>query len=121
MAELKIDPQRAVEIEIKAESPAVFRFIAQFREPDKDYVDFASTKESTHLSKSTYLVELHSPIKPYTDLRIYFLIDGPANHPYRIAIQCSQGSLPLGHPIICEGAIGQDGKIIFVTAEATFI
>lgn len=121
MAELKIDPQRAVEIEIRGESPAVFRFIAQFRAPGKDYVDFASTKESTHLSKGTYLVELHPPIKPFTDLRIYFLVDGPANHAYRISIQCSQTALPLGKAIICEGVIGQDGKIIFVTAEATFI
>jgi hypothetical protein len=121
MAELKIDRQRPVEIEIKAESPAVFIFTAQYRVPGHGYVDFASAKDSVHVSKSTYTIELRAPIEPYTDLRIYFLVDGPANHPYRIRVQCSQAGLPLGHPILCEGAIDAAGKIVFTTAEATFI
>jgi hypothetical protein len=121
MAELKIDPQRAVDIEIKAESPAVFRFTAQFRAPGHDFVDFASAKDSTHVSKSTYAIELRAPIQPHTHLRIYFLVDGPSNHPYKIRVQCSQGGLPLGDPIMCEGAIGPDGKIVFATVEATFV
>jgi hypothetical protein len=121
VVELKVDSQRAVEIEIKAESPAVFRFTAQFRAPGHDFVDFASAKDSSHVSKSTYDIELDAPIQPHTRLRIYFLVDGPSNHPYRIRVQCSQGGLPVGHPITCEGAIGPDGKIVFATAEATFI
>jgi hypothetical protein len=121
VAELKIDNQRPVDIEIKAESPAVFRFTAQFRAPGHDYVDFASAKDSTHVSKSTYDIELHAPIQPHTHLRIYFLVDGPSNHPYKIRVQCSQDGLPLGHPIMCEGVIGPDGKIVFTTVEATFI
>ena len=121
MTELKIDPLRPVEIEIRAESPAVFRFTAQYRAPGHDYVDFASAKDSAHVSKSTYIIELAPPIQPYTDLKIVFLIDGPSRHPYRIRVQCSQDGRPLGGPIVRLGVIGADGKIAFAIAEATFI
>jgi hypothetical protein len=121
MAELKIDPQRPVDIEIRAESPAVFRFTAQYRVPGHDYVDFASAKDSIHVSKSTYVIELAAPIEPYTDMRIVFLVDGPSKHPYRIRVQCSQDGQPLGEPIVRLGVIGPDGKIAFTTAAATFI
>jgi hypothetical protein len=121
LVELKIDPKRAVDIEIKAESPAVFRFTAQYRAPGHGYITFATAAEVSHASKSTYNLELKAPVTPYTDLRIYFLVDGPSNHPFKIRVQCSQGGLPLGHPILCEGAIDQDGKIVIETAQATFI
>jgi hypothetical protein len=121
LPEIRIDPQSPVEIAIKAETPAVFRFTAQFRAPGQDYVDFASARDSSHVSQSAYSIQLNAPIRPYTDLRVYFLVDGPTNHPYRIRVQCSQGGSPVGAPIICEGTIGKDGKIVFATAEGTFV
>jgi hypothetical protein len=110
-----------VEIQLSAESPAVFRFTAQYRVPGRDYLDFASARDSTQVGRGTYRIELDAPITPHTDLRIYFLVDAPANHRYRIAIQCSQRGNPLGTPLVCEGTIGIDGKIVFATAEATFV
>ena len=121
MAEIRIDPQSPVEIDVKAETPAVFRFIAQFRAPGHDYVDFASASDSGYVSRSAYSIALPPPIRPYTDLRIYFLVDGPTNHTYRIRVQCAQAGAARGPPIICEGTIGKDGKIVFETAEATFV
>ena len=110
-----------MEIEVKAETPAVFRFTAQSRVPGHDYVDFASSSDVGLVSQSAYSIELPAPISPYTDLRINFLIDGPTNHPYRVRTQCSQGGAALGAPIICRGTIGKEGKIVFATAEATFV
>ncbi len=121
MIEFRIDPLSPVEIEVRAESPAVFRFTAQYRVPGRDYVDFATAKSSTRVGESTYRTELRAPIHPYTDLRIYFLVDGPANHATRIAVQCSQRGKPLGKPIICGGTIGNEGKIVFANAQATLI
>jgi hypothetical protein len=110
-----------VEIELGAEAPAIFRFTAQYRVPGRDYVDFASARDSTQVGQGTYRTELDAPIASHTDLRIYFLVDAPANHRYRITVQCSQRGKPLGNPITCEGTIGGDGKIVFATAEATFV
>ena len=121
MTEFRVDPQSPVEIEVKAGSPVVFRFTAQYRVPGRDYVNFASARDSTHVSQSTYRTELRAPIASHTDLRIYFLVDGPANHSYRIAVQCSQRGKPLGKPLICKGTIANDGQIVFATAEATFV
>jgi len=121
MTEFRIDPQSPVEIEVRAESPAVFRFTAQYRVPGRDYVDFATAKGSTRVDEGAYRTALRAPIASYTDLRIYFLVDGPAKHATRIAVQCSQRGNSLGKPIICEGTIGADGKIVFATAEATFV
>ncbi len=121
MTDFRVDPQSPVEIEISSKSPAVFRFTAQYRVPGHDYVNFASARDSTRVSQSKYKTELQAPIASHTDLRIYFLVDGPANHDYRIAVQCSQRGKPLGEPLTCEGTIGDDGKIVFATAEATFV
>lgn len=121
MTEFRIDLQIPVEIEVSARSPAVFRFTAQYRAPKRDYVNFASARDSTRVSQSTYRTKLPAPIAPHTDLRIYFLVDGPANHAYRIAVECSQRGKSLGKPVICEGMIGNDGQIVFATAEATFV
>src|SRR5215210_153334 len=121
MTEFRVDPQSPVEIEVSARSPAVFRFTAQYRVPGSDYVNFASARDATHVGQSTYRTHLEAPIASHTDLRIYFLVDGPANHAYHIAIQCSQHGKPLGKPLTCEGMIGNDGQIVFATAEATFL
>jgi hypothetical protein len=110
-----------VEIELSAASPAVFRFTGQYRVPGRDYVDFASARDSTRVNEGTYRTELDSPIASHTDLRIYFLVDAPANHNYRITVQCSQHEKSLGKPIIREGTIGNDGKIVFAIVEATFV
>ena len=121
MTEFRVDPKNPVEIELTVESPAVFRFTAQYRVPGSDYVDFASARDSTRVSEGTYRTELNAPIASHTDLRIYFLVDAPANHRYRIAIECSQRGKPLGTPLVSEGTIGNDGKVVFATAEATFV
>ncbi|HEY1952666.1 MAG TPA: hypothetical protein VGG76_07655 [Gemmatimonadaceae bacterium] len=121
MAELKIDPQRPIDIDIRAESPEVFSFTAQYRAPGHDYVDFASPKDAVRANHSSFTIELDAPIKRYTDLRIYFLVGGPSSHPFRIIVQCSQNGHALGQPIVCAGTIAADGKIAFKTAEATFI
>lgn len=105
LTEFRIDPLSPVKIEVRAESPAVFRFTAQYRVPGRDYMDFASARDSTHVGQSAYRTELPPPIQSYTDLRIYFLIDGAARHAYRIAVQCAQRGKPVGKPIICEGTI----------------
>jgi hypothetical protein len=60
-------------------------------------------------------------VRSYTDLRIYFLMDGAANHPTRISVSLSQHGRPLGKPIVCEGKIGSDDSVVFGAAEATLI
>ena len=121
MTEFRIDPRNPVEIELSSKSPAVFRFTAQFRTPGHDYINFASARDSKRVSQSTYRTELPAPIESHTALRVYLLVDGPANHRYRIAVNCSQRGKSLGAPITCEGTIGNDGQIVFATAEATFV
>ena len=121
MAEFKMDPLKPVDIEIKADTPAVFRFIAQKRVPGRDFRDFATSGDWGRESLSRYSFELLPPIKTYTDLRIYFLMDGAANHPTRIRVAFSQDGKALGAPVICEGAIGGDDSVVFTKAEATLV
>jgi hypothetical protein len=121
MPELKTNLEIPVDIEITGETPGVFSFTAQYRIPGYDYVDFATAKDSVHVGQSVFRTQLHAPLKSYTDLRIYFLIDGQAKHAYRVKVQCSQAGAALGPPIVCKGKIGDGGKIVFETAEATFV
>jgi hypothetical protein len=121
MAEYKMDPLKPVDIEIKAETPAIFRFIAQKRVPGRDFRDFATSGDWGRESLSRYSFELLPPILTYTDLRIYFLMDGAANHPTRIRVTFSQSGQLLGAPITCEGTIGGDDSVVFTKAEATLV
>ena len=116
-----MDPLVAVDIEIKADTPSVFRFIAQKRVPGRDFREFATSRDWGHESQSRYSFELLPPIRTYTDLRIYFLMDGAAGRPTRISVSISQNGQPLGEAIRCEGRIGSDGGLVFRTAEATLI
>lgn len=121
MVEIKMDPFKPVDIEISAETPAVFRFIAQKRVPGRDFVEFATSADWGRENLSRYSFELLPPIKSYTDLRIYFLMDGASNHPTRISVAFSQSGKPLGDPIVCEGKIGGDDSVVFAKAEATLV
>jgi hypothetical protein len=121
MAEYEMDPLEPVDIEINAETPAVFRFIAQKRTPGRDFRNFATSGDWGRESLSRYSFELLPPVRSYTDLRIYFLMDGAGNHPTRIKVAFSQNGNPLGEPIVCEGKLGPDDSVEFVTAEATLI
>ena len=111
----------AVEIDIRADTPSVFRFTAQKRIPGRDFRDFASSRDWGHESLSRYSLELLPPIRTYTDLRVYLLVDGAASRPTRIIIGFAQNGQPLGVPIVCDGKIGNNGELEFVTAEATLI
>lgn len=121
MADISIDGALPVDIEIQAETVAVFRYTAQYRVPGGDYIDFATAKDSSLVSRSAYRLRLNPPVASYTDLRIYFLIDGPAERPYRIDVTLSQNGQAVGQPIVCSGQIGGDGKMVFDTAEATLV
>lgn len=121
MAEYEMDPLEPVVVEINADTPSIFRFIAQKRMPGRDYREFVSSKDWGQEPLSRYWFELLPPVRSYTDLRIYFLMDGAANHPTRIKVALSQHGKPLGDPIVCEGKIGSDGGLVFETAEATLI
>ena len=46
----KMDPLESVDVEIRADTPSVFRFIAQKRVPGRDYRDSVSY---THLTLPT--------------------------------------------------------------------
>jgi hypothetical protein len=121
MAEYKMDPLEPVDIDIRAETPAVFRFIAQRRVPGRDYSEFATSKDWGHESLSRYSLELLPPVRSYTDLRIFILMDGAENRPTRIKIALSQNGKHLGEPIVCDGKVGNDGNVEFITAEATLV
>jgi len=121
MTQFRMDPLVAVDIEIKGDTPSVFRFIAQKRVPGREFRDFASSADWGRESQSRYSFELLPPIRTYTDLRIYFLMDGAAGRPTRITVVFSQNGVPLGEAIVCEGKIGSDGGLVFRTAEATLI
>ena len=110
-----------VEIEIRADTPSVFRFIAQKRVPGRDFRDFASSRDWGRESQDRYSFELLPPVRTYTDLRIYFLVDGAADRPTRIVVSLSQNSQWLGDSIVCKGRIASDGGVVFSTAEATLI
>ena len=116
-----MDPLVPVDIEIRAETPSVFRFIAQKRIPGRDFRDFASSSDWGRESQSRYSFELLPPIRTYTDLRFYFLVDGAADRPTRLIVSLSQNGQPLGDEIICKGRIDSDGGVVFSTAEATLI
>jgi hypothetical protein len=119
MAEYKMDPLESVDIEIKADTPAVFRFIAQKRVPGRDFRDFATSGDWGRESLSRYSFELLPPVRTYTDLRFYFLMDGASNHPTRIRVSFTQNGKLLGPPVVCEGDIGGDDSVVFAKAEAT--
>jgi hypothetical protein len=121
MTQYRMDPLVAVDIEIRGDTPSVFRFIAQKRVPGRDFRDFASSADWGRESQSRYSFELLPPIRTYTDLRIYFLMDGAAGRPTRITVSFSQNGQPLGDAVVCEGKIGSDGGLVFKTAEATLI
>ncbi len=121
MAQYKMDPLESVDVDIRADTPSVFRFIAQKRVPSRDFRDFASSKDWGLESLSRYSFKLLPPVRTYTDLRIYFLMDGAADRPTRIKVGFSQNRQPLGDPIVREGKIGSDGGMAFLTAEATLI
>lgn len=121
MAEFKMDPLKPVDIEIRADTPAVFRFIAQKRVPGRDFREFATSADWGRENLSRYSFELLPPIRPYTDLRIYFLMDGASNHPTRIKVAFSQSGKLLGDPVICEGMIGGDDSVVFAKAEGTLL
>lgn len=121
MTQYRMDPLVAVDIEIRGDTPSVFRFIAQKRVPGRDFRNFASSADWGRESQSRYSFELLPPVRTYTDLRIYFLMDGAAGRPARITVAFSQNGEPLGEPIVCEGKIGSDGGLVFKTAEATLI
>lgn len=116
-----MDPLVPVDIEIRADTPSVFRFIAQKRVPGRAFREFATSKDWGRESLSRYSFELLPPIRTYTDLRCYFLVDAPAARPTRIVVTFSQNGQPLGEPIACEGKIGNDGSLTFLMAEATLI
>ena len=121
MAQYKMDPLEPVAVEIRADTPSVFRFIAQKRIPGRDYRDFAASSDWGRESLSKYSFELLPPIRTYTDLRFYFLMDGPAGRPTRISVSFLQSGQPLGDVIVCEGRIDSDGSMVFSTAEATLV
>ncbi|MDQ3673260.1 MAG: hypothetical protein M3365_02655 [Gemmatimonadota bacterium] len=121
MLQYKMDPLESVAVEIRADTPSVFRFIAQKRVPGRDYRDFAASSDWGRDSLSRYFFELLPPIRTYTDLRIYFLMDAPAGRPTRISVSISQSGQPLGDPIVCQGRIDSDGSMVFSTAEATLV
>lgn len=121
MAEYKMDPHESINIEIKAETQAVFRFIAQKRVAGRDFREFATSGDWGRESLGAYNFELRPPVVSDTHLRIYFLMDGAANHPTRIKVLVSQDGKPLGEPITCEGKIGGDDSVVFATAEATLL
>lgn len=121
MAQYRMDPLVPMEIEIGADTPSVFRFIAQKRVPGRDFRDFASSQDWGRESQSRYSLELLPPIRTYTDLRIYFLVDGASDRPTRIVVRLSQNGEQLGAAIVCKGKIDSDGAVFFSTAEATLI
>ena len=121
MTQYRMDPLVAVDIEIRGDTPSVFRFIAQKRVPGREFRDFASSGDWGRESQSRYSFELLPPIRTYTDLRLYFLMDGAAGRPTRITVAFSQNGEPLGEAVVCEGKIGSDGGLVFKTAEATLI
>ena len=121
MAQYKMDPLESIAVEIRADTPSVFRFIAQKRIPGRDYRDFAASSDWGRESLSKYSFELLPPIRTYTDIRIYFLMDGAAGRPTRIKVSFSQSGQLLGEPIVCEGRIDSDGSMVFATAEATLV
>jgi hypothetical protein len=121
MAQYKMDPLESVAVEIRADTPSVFRFIAQKRVPGRDYRDFASSSDWGRESLARYSFELLPPIRTYTDIRIYFLMDGAAGRPTRINVSFSQSGQLLGQAIVCEGRIDSDGSMVFSTAEATLV
>ena len=121
MAEYKMDPLEPVDIDIRADTPTAFRFIAQRRVPGRDYSEFATSKDWGHESLSRYSLELLPPVRSYTDLRIFILMDGAENRPTRIKIALSQNGKYLGEPIVCDGKVGSDGNVEFITAEATLV
>jgi hypothetical protein len=95
MPPLTVDAGQQLEIDIRAETVAAFRFTAQTRIPEGDFIDFASARDSQQISLSQYHIRLAPPIVAHTDLRIYFLIDGSAGRPYRIVVRLSQAGQPL--------------------------
>ena len=121
MPQYKMDPLESVDVEIRGDTPSVFRFIAQKRVPGRDFRDFAASSDWGRESLSRYSFELLPPIRTFTDLRIYFLMDGQAGRPTRIEVAFSQAGQHLGKPIVCEGRIDGDGSMVFSTAEATLI
>jgi hypothetical protein len=121
MAEYKMDPLEPVDIDIRADTPSLFRFIAQRRVPGREFSEFATSKDWGHESLSRYSLELLPPVRSYTDLRIYILMDGAESRPTRITITLSQEGKHLGAPIVCDGKIGGDGSMEFITAEATLV
>ncbi len=121
MPEITIDRAKTVDIEIRATTLAVFRFTAQARVPGGDFVDFATAKDSTQVSESVYRLRLAPPIRAFTDLRIFFLIDGKPHRPYDIHVHLSQDGHGLADPLHCHGAIGADGKMVFDSVEATLL
>lgn len=116
-----MDPLESVDIEIRADTPSVFRFIAQKRIPGREFREFASSADWGHESLSRYWFELLPPVRSHTDLRIYFLMDSPAANPTHINVSFSQHGRSLGDPVSCEGATGSDGETVFATAEATLV
>ena len=121
MAEYKMDPLEPVDIDIRSDTPTVFRFIAQRRVPGRDFSEFATSKDWGHESLSRYSLELLPPVRSYTDLRIFILMDGAANRPTRIQVSFSQNGKHLGEPIVCDAKIASDGGVEFITAEATLV
>lgn len=117
----KMDPLAPVDVDIRADTPSVFRFIAQKRVPGRDYRDFASSADWGRESLSRYSFELLPPIRTYTDLRIYFLMDGAAGRATRLTVSFSQSGQQLGEPIVCDGRIDSDGSMVFSRAEATLV
>jgi hypothetical protein len=121
MPQYKMDPLEPVDVEIRADTPSVFRFIAQKRVPGRDYRDFAASSDWGRESLSKYSFELLPPIRTYTDIRIYFLMDGQAGRPTHIEVAFSQSGQPLGQPIVCDGRIDSEGSMVFSRAEATLV
>ena len=121
MPQYKMDPLESVAVDISADTPSVFRFIAQKRVPGRDYRDFAASSDWGRDSLSKYSFELLPPIRTYTDVRIYFLMDGQAGRPTRITVSFHQSGQLLGTPVVCEGRIDSDGSMIFSRVEATLI
>jgi hypothetical protein len=121
MPSISINKDQGVEITISAATVATFGFKAQFRVPGSDYVQFASGEDSAHVPTSSYSFQLKGPITAYTDLRIYLLIDGPANRPFDVVTTLAQAGRPMTPAVHTQGSIGSDGKASLQTVEATLV
>jgi hypothetical protein len=111
MPSVNIDNDTALDVEISVKTVAIVRFIAQRRVPGSDFADFATASGLSARAQSTYRITLTPPIIEHTDLRLIFLIDGPAGRRYDISIKLEQNESDVGEVLRLNGKIAKDGKV----------